>query len=63
MPLVPIEEVITAGRETRSGAGALNVIGIEHAEAIVAGAEAARSTVGWHRHLFGHELGPAAPLG
>jgi fructose-bisphosphate aldolase, class II len=45
MPLVPIEKIITAAREARSGAGAFNVIGIEHAEAIVAGAEAAGSAV------------------
>jgi fructose-bisphosphate aldolase, class II len=45
MPLVPIEEIITAARDANRGAGAFNVIAIEHAEAIVAGAEAAGSPV------------------
>ncbi len=45
MPLVPIEKLITAARDAKRGAGAFNVIGLEHAEAIVAGAEAARAPV------------------
>jgi fructose-bisphosphate aldolase, class II len=45
MPLVPIEKIITVAREAGRGAGAFNVVGIEHAEGIVAGAEAAGSPV------------------
>jgi fructose-bisphosphate aldolase, class II len=45
MPLVPIEKIVTAARDANRGAGAFNVIGVEHAEAIVAGAEAAGSPV------------------
>jgi fructose-bisphosphate aldolase, class II len=45
MPLVPIEQIITVARQAGRGAGAFNVIGIEHAEGIVAGAEAAGSPV------------------
>ncbi len=45
MPLVPIEKIIAAARDVNQGAGAFNVIGIEHAEAIIAGAEAADSPV------------------
>lgn len=45
MTLVPIEKIIAAARDAERGAGAFNVIGLEHAEAIVAGAEAARSAV------------------
>jgi fructose-bisphosphate aldolase, class II len=45
MPLVPIANVITAARDAELGAGAFNVIGVEHAEGIVAGGEAARSPV------------------
>jgi fructose-bisphosphate aldolase, class II len=45
MSLVPVEEIITAARDAGRGVGAFNVIGLEHAEAIVAGAEAAGSPV------------------
>jgi fructose-bisphosphate aldolase, class II len=45
MPLVPIAEIISAAWDAERGAGAFNVVGIEHAEAIVAGGEAARSPV------------------
>jgi fructose-bisphosphate aldolase, class II len=45
MPLVPVKEIITAARHAGRGAGAFNVIGLEHAEGIVAGAEAAGSPV------------------
>jgi fructose-bisphosphate aldolase, class II len=45
MPLVPVEEIISPARDAGRGAGAFNVIGLEHAEAIVAGAEAAGSPV------------------
>jgi fructose-bisphosphate aldolase class II len=41
MPLVPIAEIIGPARAAGRGVAAFNVIGLEHAEAIVAGAEAA----------------------
>jgi fructose-bisphosphate aldolase, class II len=45
MPLVPTAEIVGAAQAAARGAGAFNVIGIEHAEAIVAGAAAAGSPV------------------
>ena len=45
MPLVPTAEIVSAARAAERGVGAFNVIGIEHAEGIVAGAEAAGSPV------------------
>lgn len=45
MPHVSIEKIVRSARDAGHGAGAFNVIGIEHAEAIVAGAEAAGSSV------------------
>jgi len=45
MPLAAIGEIIGPARSAGRGVGAFNVIGIEHAEAIVAGAEAARTPV------------------
>ena len=45
MPPVPIGKIIGSARAAGRGAGAFNVIGIEHAEAIVTGAEAADSPV------------------
>lgn len=45
MPLASSAEIIGAARVAGRGAGAFNVIGIEHAEAIVAGAEAAGAAV------------------
>ena len=45
MPLVSTAEIIGAARAAGRGAGAFNVIGTEHAEAIVAGAEKAGSAV------------------
>jgi fructose-bisphosphate aldolase, class II len=45
MPLVPAADIIGAARDAGRGAGAFNVIGLEHAEAIVAGAEAGPSPV------------------
>jgi fructose-bisphosphate aldolase class II len=45
MALVSAAEIVVAAREAGCGAGAFNVIGIEHAEAIVAGAEAAGAGV------------------
>ena len=41
MPLVTLQEIVGPARTTGRGVGAFNVIGIEHAEAIVTGAEAA----------------------
>ncbi|MFD3944374.1 ketose-bisphosphate aldolase [Streptomyces sp. NPDC058579] len=41
MPLTPTGEIVLGARERKAGAGAFNVIQIEHAQAIVAGAEAA----------------------
>ncbi len=38
MPAAPIAEIIGAARSSSCGVGAFNVIGIEHAEAIVTGA-------------------------
>ncbi len=45
MPLVPAAEIVGAACAAARGVGAFNVIGIEHAEGIVAGAEAAGSPV------------------
>ncbi len=45
MPLTSTAEVIEAARVEGRGVGAFNLIGIEHAEGIVAGAEAARVSV------------------
>jgi fructose-bisphosphate aldolase class II len=41
MPAVPLGEIVGPARAAGHGVGAFNVIGLEHAEAIVAGAEAA----------------------
>jgi len=41
MPLVPASAIVTPARAAGRGVGAFNVIGIEHAEALVLGAEAA----------------------
>jgi fructose-bisphosphate aldolase class II len=41
MPLAAMDDITGPARDAGSGVGAFNVIGIEHAEAIVAGAEAA----------------------
>jgi len=45
MPLAAMSEIISPARETGHGVCAFNVIGIEHAEAIVTGAEAAEAPV------------------
>ena len=45
MPLAATEDIIGPARAAGRGVGAFNVIGIEHAEAIVAGAEAAAAPV------------------
>ncbi len=45
MALVPAGEIVAAACAAGCGAGAFNVIGIEHAEAIVTGAEAAGAAV------------------
>lgn len=45
MPLASTAEIVAAARAAGRGAGAFNVIGIEHAEAIVAGAEKAGAAV------------------
>jgi fructose-bisphosphate aldolase class II len=45
MPLVTTREIVEAAGRDRSGAAAFNVITLEHAEAIVAGAEAAAAPV------------------
>lgn len=64
MPLVPMTDVLPDARAQRRGLGAMNVIALEHAEAIVAGAEAAgrpvvlqisENTVAYH-----HALAPIA---
>src|SRR5580658_3852900 len=60
MPAATVAEIIGAARASGRGVGAFNVIGIEHAEAIVAGAEAAdlpvvlqisENCVAYHRGL------------
>src|SRR5579859_4504053 len=43
MPLASMTEIIGPARAAGRGVGAFNVIGVEHAEAIVAGAEIARA--------------------
>ncbi len=40
MPLTPTREIVARAAEQRRGVGAFNVIALEHAEALVAGAEA-----------------------
>ena len=45
MPLVTAQEIVGPAHAASCGAGAFNVIGIEHAEAIVTGAEAAGAPV------------------
>ncbi len=45
MPLVAAAGIIDSARAARCGAGAFNVIGIEHAEAILTGAESAGAPV------------------
>ncbi|MCX4673367.1 class II fructose-bisphosphate aldolase [Streptomyces sp. NBC_01381] len=45
MPLSPTGTITHAARQQRSGVGAFNVVQIEHAEAIVTGAEAAQRPV------------------
>ena len=45
MPLAAMGEIVGPARDAGRGVGAFNVIGIEHAEAIVTGAEAARAPV------------------
>jgi fructose-bisphosphate aldolase, class II len=45
MPLTPMADIIEPARAAGRGVGAFNVIGIEHAEAIVAGAEQAGAPV------------------
>jgi fructose-bisphosphate aldolase class II len=45
MPLAGLQEIVGPARAAGRGVGAFNVIGIEHAEAIVAGAEAAGAPV------------------
>lgn len=45
MPVTGTGEIVAAARKAGCGVGAFNVIGIEHAEAIVAGAEAAGAPV------------------
>ena len=45
MPLAVMGEIVPPARAAGRGVGAFNVIGIEHAEAIVAGAEAAGAPV------------------
>jgi fructose-bisphosphate aldolase, class II len=45
MPLVPMADIVGPARAAGRGVGAFNVIGIEHAEAIAAGAEQAGAPV------------------
>ena len=45
MPAAGMSEIVQSAQAAGRGIGAFNVIGIEHAEAIVAGAEAAASPV------------------
>jgi fructose-bisphosphate aldolase class II len=45
MPLSPMADIVEPARAAGRGVGAFNVIGIEHAEAIVAGAEQAGAPV------------------
>ena len=45
MPLVPAHAIVPQARAAGRGVGAFNVIGIEHAEALVTGAEAAGTPV------------------
>jgi fructose-bisphosphate aldolase, class II len=45
MPAVPVKKILDNARAAASGVGAFNLIGVEHAEAIVAGAEAADAPV------------------
>lgn len=45
MPAQPTDEIVRAAVSSRRGVGAFNVVQLEHAEAIVAGAEAAQRPV------------------
>jgi fructose-bisphosphate aldolase class II len=45
MPLVPTAQIVEAARKADRGIAAFNVITLEHAEAVVAGAEAAGTSV------------------
>jgi len=45
MPAAHLEEIVAPAAASARGVGAFNVIGVEHAEAIVAGAEAASAPV------------------
>jgi fructose-bisphosphate aldolase, class II len=45
MPAVPVKKILDNAQADASGVGAFNLIGVEHAEAIVAGAEAADAAV------------------
>jgi fructose-bisphosphate aldolase class II len=45
MPLVPTAQIVAAARKADRGIAAFNVITLEHAEAVVAGAEAAGTPV------------------
>jgi fructose-bisphosphate aldolase class II len=45
MPLATMDEIVGPARAAGRGAGAFNVIGIEHAEAIITGAQAAGAPV------------------
>lgn len=45
MPLVPTAEIVVPAAAARHGVGAFNVVQIEHAQAVVAGAEAAGAPV------------------
>lgn len=45
MPLTPTADIVARARTHRIGVGSFNVIQLEHAEAIAAGAEAARAAV------------------
>lgn len=45
MPLIPTRDIVTAAFAALRGVGAFNVIQLEHAEALVAGAEAAGAPV------------------
>lgn len=45
MPLAPTRDIVAAAAAAGRGVGAFNIITVEHAEAVVAGAQAARSPV------------------
>ena len=65
MPLASTKELLTAAQRRTYGIGAFNVIGLEHAEAIIRGAELERSPVILQvsQNAIRYHLGSLVPIG